>query len=156
MYATFGSKRELFEQALLRYADQGFGPIIAKLRASETPLETIQVHFRSLAALHGQVQTFHGCLIINSSVELSPHDARIAEMLRERWAALEEAFEALIRRGQAMGEIDAGRSSRALARLCVTTIRGLGVDAKLDRDPQLAAEVVELLLSCFETGPPDA
>ena len=50
--------------------------------------------------------------------------------MRRNFQRLEKALEQILAEGQASGDIDAGKSPRALARFIVTTIQGLRVVAK--------------------------
>ncbi len=84
-----------------------------------------------------------GCLLINSAVELAPHDPETAQIV----VAYQRATERLFRRGlelaQERGELAADRDVRALARYLVSAMQGLRVMAKADPNKAALRDVVE-------------
>lgn len=61
---------------------------------------------------------------------MAGQDEMVAELVWRNFQRLEKALEQILAEGQANGEIDAGRSPRALARFIVTTVQGLRVVSK--------------------------
>jgi TetR/AcrR family transcriptional repressor of nem operon len=152
LYATFGSKSELFALALSKYTDRQFAPQIEALNRAEDPMQAITAFFTDRAIIHGQPGVEFGCLVVNSTVELSPHDPEMAKLLSDYWHALEDAFFAAISKAQDQGDAHTDRSARDLARFCIALMRGMVVGAKMDRDPEIAKNVIETAMLALKPG----
>ncbi len=74
LYQAFGDKHALFMKALRHYADREFRETAAVAFQHDSPLESIRSVVRSVCkdAIAGR-----GCLMINSMVELAPHDPEV-------------------------------------------------------------------------------
>ena len=126
VYQSFGSKRELLEAAIDRYAERQAARVVELGR--KRPLRVaLQMLFKAIAHDNNGGQ---GCLLGNCAVELGPHDPRIAERVQRGFAAQTAVFERMIRGAQRRGEIDRGRSPKELAYYVATTITGMRVLAK--------------------------
>lgn len=144
IYNTFASKHDLFERALRRY-------MTVKNTATFELLDSDLNAKAKMRALLWQVVDAPesdplGCLVVNSMVELAPHDPQIAATLREdqrrRLAALRSALES----GRRAGEIDANKSADELAHFLNATIAGMRVAARggADRDALIAIATTAL------------
>jgi TetR/AcrR family transcriptional repressor of nem operon len=149
LYDTFGDKRALFMEALTRYR----GLLDDYLRGCLADAPTVKAAFRRLfmqVVDEPQAHQRRGCLLINSAVELAPHDPATAKIV----VAYQRTTERLFRRGLELarerGELPADRDTRALARYLVSALQGLRVMAKAD--PNLAAlrDVVGVALGVLD------
>jgi AcrR family transcriptional regulator len=128
IYNTFKSKHDLFEKTLLRYMTGRTAAAVELLESSLPVREKI----RTLLWQAAETETGDpvGCLVVNSMIELAPHDAEIATRLERdqnrRLTALRLAIEA----GQRQQEIDANKDPAALAHFVVATISGMRVLAR--------------------------
>ncbi len=149
LFATFGTKDQIFRAALRGYQERSFGWVVAELEASGSPKAAIRHVFESIARSHLEPENQSGCLIVNTTVELGPHDPEVQEYLRRSWTRVEDALARAIARGQAAGEIDASKKPRALARFFVTMMRGMGVGAKLRPDRGWLADTIHVALDAL-------
>ena len=79
LYRVFGDKHELFKATLKNYADMEFRKVMAVAFDSESPLENIRAVVRKIC---DDADSDKGCLMINSLVELAPHDPEVKQMLQ--------------------------------------------------------------------------
>lgn len=96
LYATFGDKRGLFIQALRRYDETHRAATVATLRKLESPRQAIMEVFAGaiVAAIdHGSRDS---CLLINTALELSPHDEEISEFASACLTDMENFFRDMI------------------------------------------------------------
>ncbi|OUW18911.1 MAG: hypothetical protein CBD18_01920 [Opitutales bacterium TMED158] len=149
LYAAFGTKQALFDQALEQYRDEIFSCGIELLENSENGRDGLKAFFSLKAGEAGMPVARDGCLIVNSTVELGPRNALVAAALAESWKRLEDAFFGAIQRAQMNGQIDRAKSPRSLALFCVTLVRGLSVGGKLDLDSAKASKVTELAMDAL-------
>lgn len=133
LYATFGDKRSLFIQALRRYDETHREAWLAAIRAAKGPRDAVLAAFEGAieAALDRRVEgASDGCFLVNTALELSPHDAEIGAIVARGFAETEDFFRAMIAEGQAAGEIPAELDPRETARSLLGLFIGLRVLAR--------------------------
>ncbi|MEV6514913.1 TetR/AcrR family transcriptional regulator [Micromonospora chalcea] len=128
LYATFGSKEELFRRAFARYHETN----LANARAAlEQPTAYAAVESFLRASADGLTADDHpaGCLSIQGGLSCSPENTRISEMLAAGRAATETALEERLSRAAQEGDLPEGVDSRALARFVMALSEGHAVHA---------------------------
>ncbi|CAH0125564.1 TetR/AcrR family transcriptional regulator [Roseomonas sp. CECT 9278] len=147
LYNAFGSKHALFALCLDRYLDRNMRERIARLEARQTPRVAIETFMNEIVAR--SLADPRGCLLVNSALEVAPHDAEIGTVIAARLGELEAFFHRCVLAGQRDGSIAAAPPARDLARLLLTTVMGLRVLARSKPEPVLlrgaARQVLALL-----------
>ncbi len=137
IYATFGNKRSLFIGALKHYDASHRHRFLARLRSWKSPKSAIVGAFEEVISSVLDGGRRDGCLLVNTALELSPHDPEIGEIVRKSLGEVELFFRDMVDRGQAAQEIplrlDAGEAARALLGLFV----GLRVLSRSRPEPDL-------------------
>lgn len=146
LYQTFGDKHRLFMSALKHYADQQFREVAALAFASESPLENIRAAARKLCE-HAEEE--QGCLIINSIVELAPHDPDVREAVRGLARQRHRFMSDTIARAQELGEISTDEAPEKLARQLMLTVAGGAVMVKAVLDTDDICEALEDLIDSW-------
>jgi TetR/AcrR family transcriptional repressor of nem operon len=85
--------------------------------------------------------------MVNSTIELAPHDKDIDKIVRENMQDIENALFELIKRGQDSGEISTNTDARAVARFLFNTISGLRVAAKSGVEKKVYKDIVKVALN---------
>jgi TetR/AcrR family transcriptional regulator, transcriptional repressor for nem operon len=145
LYNTFASKRALFDLALRRYVDMRVAGIVETLEAPGPATARIQTALRRLAEADIAL-TSRGCLAVNTAVELAGSDKSAADAVGRLFERIEGAFQAVIEEGQRSGEIVAGRDSRQLASLLLTSFIGMSILAK-NTDAERLQRVVDAVMA---------
>ena len=118
IYATFGNKRSLFITALRHYDRLHRAQFLTALCAAHGPREAILAAFDHVIVQVLEDGRRDGCLLVNTALELSPHDPEIAAIVGQALTEVETFFRDRIAAGQAAGEIsqdvDATETARAL------------------------------------------
>ncbi len=127
LYATFGGKRALFIQALRHYDAVYRQAWVAALGAAPSGKRAILEAFETVIAAVLKDGARDGCLLVNTALELSPHDPEIAEIVREGLAEMEGFFRRMVEKSQAAGEIPAGLDAVETARALLGLFIGLRV-----------------------------
>jgi TetR/AcrR family transcriptional repressor of nem operon len=142
IYATWGSKHELYLKALDRYREDRGDQALELLGAPGPALPAVRAFVRRYAEEAVNDPERRGCLVTNTAVELLPDDAAAARRVEVAFGELEAALTGTLIRARAAGELPAGRDPRVLARFLVTFVQGLRVVAKTgdDRRVRDAAE----------------
>ncbi|NKB49629.1 MAG: TetR family transcriptional regulator [Alphaproteobacteria bacterium] len=107
LYATFGDKRSLFIEALRRYDSVYREDWIAAVIAANSPRAAIETAFDQVISAVVDAGSSDGCLLVNTALELSPHDAEISEIVDHGLAEMESFFRDMIDQGQDADEIPA-------------------------------------------------
>lgn len=128
LYATFGSKEQLFRRIFARYHEKQVGTAKAALD-KPTARAAIEAFLR--ASADGLTATDHplGCLSIQGGLSCSPENTAISEILATGRAATEAAIEERMLRAAAEGDLPAGMDARALARFVMALSEGHAVHA---------------------------
>lgn len=111
IYATFGSKRELYLRALERYGEQCDPALLAELSQPGPVLPAVRGLVRRYAreaAEDGDGGLRRGCFVTNTAVELAPHDPGAARRVAASLGHLETALTAALVRAEAQGSCPRG------------------------------------------------
>ena len=131
LYATFGSKRDLFLKAMDHYC--GEGGVGGRFSILLQPGPALPLIHRFVDAIVDFVLSDplrRGCLITNTVMELAPHEKNIGKRLSKRFHLLEDAFFELLTRAKREGDLTKDKDPRALARVLVTMMQGMIVMIK--------------------------
>jgi TetR/AcrR family transcriptional repressor of nem operon len=147
LYDTYGDKRSLFISALKRYRNTVTAQIVSTLEASKNVPDTLKGLFQISRNSCFQGESKRGCFMVNSKMELAPHDEEIAAIVKENREALETAFTGAIKRGQEAGQISKDNPPRALARFIMNNLWGLTAHAKSGADKRVFDDIIRITLS---------
>jgi TetR/AcrR family transcriptional repressor of nem operon len=115
LYNAYGDKRALFERSLERYANRSMRERIARMEAKHRPKEAIRAFLAEIVERSLKDPDRRGCLLINSALDVAPHDAEIGKVvagyLDELRAFFQRNIEAAQRAGQAPEPLDAAETA---------------------------------------------
>lgn len=106
LYNTFGSKDELFSQALNRYIDLRSSMMTEVLAKGTRGLEDLNGLLDALWAEVSVGDDHRGCLAINTATELGRRDDAVAAVATRFRATLRDALKSALQRAADLGEID--------------------------------------------------
>lgn len=109
LYNAFGDKRALFKTSLERYANRSMRARIARLEARHQPREAIRAFLAEIIDRSVKDPDRRGCLLVNSALDVAPHDARIGRVV----AGYLDEIRAFFRRN-IVAACEAGQVSRNL------------------------------------------
>lgn len=141
LYATFGDKRSLFIEALRRYDAVYREDWAARLSSSHGPRAAILAAFDAAIAAALDTGSSDGCLLVNTALELSPHDEEISAIVDHGLAEMERFFRDMIEQGQAAAEIPAHVEPVDTARGLLSLFIGLRVLARSRPEKSLLRSV---------------
>ncbi len=118
LYKAFGDKKALFLRALGAYLEAGRRRLAVAL-AADAPLAALREWLEHPTRCGAGAGEPRGCFVVNTTVELAPHDAEVAAVTGEHWRKLERVVAEALRRGQASGSVRKDRGAAELARLLV-------------------------------------
>jgi TetR/AcrR family transcriptional repressor of nem operon len=144
LYQAFGDKHQLFMRSLNHYADREFREVADVALRQDSPLDSIRALVRTVCdhAAEGR-----GCLMINSMVELAPHDPAVRDMLAQEGQRRIAMMTELLTKAQELGEIRAELDPLKLAQQLMV---GLAGSAALVKGLITTEEVMDLLESMID------
>ncbi|MGF6531710.1 MULTISPECIES: TetR/AcrR family transcriptional regulator [Paraburkholderia] len=152
LYNAFGDKRSLFERALTHYIARSFGDRVSRFEVNLPPLDAIRAFFREIVERSVSDRDRKGCLLVNSALEVAPHDAGFQATIANVLVAVEAFFRRCVHAGQQAGEISTAQSADDLARLLLGVHLGIRVLARTRPDRALLEGVVRPALALLEVG----
>jgi TetR/AcrR family transcriptional repressor of nem operon len=81
LYNAYGDKRALFTKSLERYANRSMRERIARLEARHQPKEAIRAFLAEIIDRSLKDPDRRGCLLVNSALDVAPHDAKIGRVV---------------------------------------------------------------------------
>jgi TetR/AcrR family transcriptional repressor of nem operon len=149
LYNAFGDKRAVFLKALERYLDRSMRERIARYEHTCAPQAAIRGFLAEIIrySLDGERR---GCLLVNSALEIAPHDAELGAVIADRLGELEAFFRRCVTAGQRDGSIASGRDPADLARLLLGVVLGIRVLARAKPERDLLEGVARPALALLE------
>jgi len=127
IYNAFPNKHALFMSALDHYDRIYRIEHLDRIIEKYTPLEAIIAVFESAAAKPADNGTPWGCLLVNTALELSPHDPEVAKFIDRSLKGVEAFFFSCIESAKEEKSIKASLNSRSTAQALLSLFLGLRV-----------------------------
>jgi len=150
LYGTFGSKRELFEQALERYADGMGKQSFLRLLEPGASLAHIRSIFEERVADMCRSEDNKGCLFVHTAMELAPQDEELRGVLQRFMKRMSKAFSIGLDSAKGRGEIRADVDVDAAGELLTSTMFGLVVLGRTGFAHETLDGIVESTLASLQ------
>ncbi|HEY5607271.1 MAG TPA: TetR/AcrR family transcriptional regulator [Alphaproteobacteria bacterium] len=150
LYNAFRDKRTLFVRALERYMDGATRERIARLEQTLPPKQAVQRFIGDIIERSVNDPDRRGCFLINSALEVAPHDPELGDEIARRLSEIEGFFRRAIKAGQADGTIPRDRDARDLARLLLGVLLGIRVLARSKPERALLEGVARPALALLD------
>ncbi|MGI9507283.1 MAG: TetR/AcrR family transcriptional regulator [Geminicoccaceae bacterium] len=151
LYATFGDKRSLFIQALRLFDQRHRDDWTCELAEHPSGKASILAAFDTVIdSTLNDGKHRYGCLLVNTAIELSPHDPEISKLVNECLSHMEIFFRDQVVRSQQDGEIPEDLSPSQTAKTLLALYVSLRVFCRGRQEPDLLQVVsaqVEALVS---------
>ena len=152
LYAAFGDKNALFDEALDYYA-KTYGAFMVKTLREETDARTaIERLLRQAAVAFTSRDHPPGCLVISAAANCSPHSGSVQRRLRAFRSRTVRALEEKIEGAKSSGRLPSDVDARVLALFYSTMLQGMSAQA---RDGASRDELEESPAQRSEHGPED-
>lgn len=126
-YDTFRSKRDVLVKALRQYDAHNRASLLRAAAQGKPPREAIATVFRCMIDGSRGRLSRHGCLLVNSALEMAPKDKEVAQIVRSGFKDIEKFFAELVRQGQEAGEIHKRLNAAETGSLLMNQMVGLMV-----------------------------
>ena len=149
LYDTYGDKQTLYQTALKRYLDRAIDGLRRKLEDPAPVRQVITELFERMISGNCEGKS-PGCFMVNSMVELAPHDPDTRALALAHAREVEALFASRLSAAQRKGEIAKSKDPVALARFFYNTIlgtavaiRAFGNQESLRQNAQLALQLLD-------------
>jgi AcrR family transcriptional regulator len=130
LYAAFGSKEELFRQALQYYAATEGLEIWGGVTQAKTAYEAVACYLMQTARVFTRRTKPPGCLVVLSALHAGEHSDTVRRELIGMREQNVEGLKQRLQQGVAAGEISPKADLAAIARYYVTVQQGMSIQAR--------------------------
>ena len=150
LYNAFGDKRSLFGEVLRRYAERSTRERIDRLEAALPPKRAVRAFLGEIVERSLDGGDRRGCLLVNSALEIAPHDPELGAEVAARLGEIEAFFHRAVTAAQADGAVPLDRDPADLARLLLGVVLGVRVLARAKPQRELLEGVVRPALALLD------
>lgn len=146
IYAAFGSKDNLFKEALKRYAEESSEQLALCMKDSPTVLVGLKQFIRNATIFNKDRMPSGMCMIVKTVSELTHSDS--SELLASAMkilANIETEFIELFQQAIDLGEINADKDPVSLARYLQVQIIGLRTYSQINHDADALDRLIDEL-----------
>lgn len=130
LYGAFGSKEDLFREAVELYRETAGGGSRRALQDGATAREGVQAMLMAAAERFTAPGTPPGCMIVLGAPSGSVNHASVGEFLCDSRREMQARIQTRLAVGVADGELPAGTDVKALAAFYTTVLHGMSIQAR--------------------------
>lgn len=142
LYNAYGGKRALFVTALERYANRSSRERIARLEAAGQPKQAIEAFLAEIIDRSLKDRQRKGCLLVNSALDVAPHDAEIGKVVAGYLEEIRVFFQRNIEAGRRAGQVRRNVDAAGVSAHLLGVLLGIRVLARTRPDRTLLESVV--------------
>lgn len=150
LYATFGSKQQLFLQSLERYGNVVVKQFLDILESKPSAIESIELFFAQLVEHLLTAGPLRSCLVTNSAIERGLRDEETKQKVLHLLNALEKGFYKTLLRANKNGEISQNLDLKKVASFLTSNMQGLLVIGKVCSDRTILEGINQVALSIIK------
>lgn len=143
IYGHFGSKEDLFREALEHYTRQGLAELDRTLAEGPTPLTALAGYVRRLGGVCDQALPSRACMLMKSLLELGEREAAAREHVETLLTGMETRFRQALDEARSRGELPEDLDTARLARRWQAEVMGLRAYAQRDVESRAVQQLAE-------------
>ncbi|WP_413283494.1 TetR/AcrR family transcriptional regulator [Vibrio sp. MA40-2] len=147
IYASFGSKENLFKEALNHYADLSSTQLKKCLQETQSPLEALKIFITNIVVGSQNTAPSGMCMLVKTIAELTDEHQELVDLAKQKLAGVEEIFARIIKQAIEQGELDSSCQPDKIARHLQVQIIGLRTYIRANKDMQIGKEMIDELFS---------
>lgn len=149
VYNAFGDKRAVYRRALDFYVQLSFGDRVGRFEKLP-PREAISAFFDEIIERSLSDTKRKGCMLVNSALEVAPHDPEFQRVVGEVLLQVEGFFRRCVQAGQNDGTISRRQPADDMARTLLSTLLGIRVLARTRPERYLLEGLIRPVLYLLE------
>lgn len=154
LYNAFGDKQQLFARTLEQYLETNTRGRLRRLEQSHDGVTALRRFFAEIIEHSINDRERKGCFLVNSALEVAPHDASCRAVIMRQFEDIEGFFKRCILGGQADGTVAPEINAGDTARLLLGVLLGIRVLARTNPRREVLMRVARPALALLK--PPRA
>jgi AcrR family transcriptional regulator len=150
LYAAFGSKEDLFREAVSLYDAQEGSVTERALRDEPTARAAIEAMLRENADMYADPGNPSGCMVVLGTTTWTPDNEDIREFLAALRHKPQELMRARLERAAEAGELPPGADAEALAAYYNTVLEGLSIQARDGATRETMHAIVDCAMATWD------
>lgn len=150
MYSAYKDKRSLFILALQHYRHTSAKAMTDAMKMEKPVKRKISELLDVILLDSISDPKSKGCFMVNTAIELAPHDTEILTLIQENRADIIFALNEAIQTGIDKGELIGSKKPKALAVYFYNLINGLRVEAKVHKTKSEYKETIAIALRALD------
>lgn len=151
IYAAFGNKEGLFQEALDYYAKAGLKELERILSSHESPLAGIAAYLRQLGGIYDKNLPSRACMLVKSLLELGAREQAALQQVETLLSGMEARFTQAFIDAQNANEIDPQLDPVRLAWQLQAKVMGLQAFAQRNMDSASVEAVAQDMAQSIES-----
>ena len=153
LYGAFGSKDELYVEAMDSYVRDLRLRVIGKLRAEGPAMDVLADFFLGVAERGSpNGEPLRCCMVVRACLSGTDQSPEIRAHIKKAIAELDDAFHNLLQRARDEGSLGNAGKLRDSARFLTTTFQALNVAALAGRNRRELRAIIRKVLATLEEG----
>jgi AcrR family transcriptional regulator len=149
-YAAFGSKEQLFREAI-QLNNTTFGTkVMRNLNEQATARAAIEALLRSAVNTFSETDHPRGCMLVLGATNCTRSNEKVQEYLREMRLTTYKAIRQRLERGIKEGDIRAHADLNGLASFYTTVLHGLSIQARDNASRKALTTAVDYAMSAWD------
>ena len=144
LYNSFGNKEAIFKQVLKHYQEHYSKQRLEQILKTSPVKKALEEYFLSL--IETEQNRRLGCLLVNTSIELSPHNSQIDKDLQKSFKRVEDIFYQVLEKAQNNNEIDSNKDISLIAKYLLNNVYGIRVSARAGSTKKDLKQIVKVIL----------
>ena len=149
-YAAFGSKEELFREAVELYKKTQGAPVVKALFEGSTARASVEASLRAAARSVCQPGSPRGCMMVLSGLNCMPANKGIEDFMREQRSLRETMFRKRLRQGIVEGDLSKKADVNALASFYTGMADALALRARDGASCKALAKIVDYAMAAWD------
>ena len=150
LYNAYGGKRALFARSLERYANRSTRERLARLEAEHGPKQAIAAFYAEIIRRSVGDPARKGCLLVNSALDVAPHDAAMAKVVGGYLEEIRDFFRRGIGAAQRAGEAPRSLDAEVVSAHLLAVLLGIRVMARSRPDQALLESMARPALALLD------
>lgn len=150
LYNTFGDKRALFVRCLERYANRSSRERMARIEERHPPKEAIAAFLSEIVERSLKDPDCKGCLLVNSALDVGPHDQAIGEAVAGYLDEIRDFFRRNLVAACRAGTVAKTIDPESISGLLLGVLMGIRTLARVKPERKLLESVARPALALLE------
>lgn len=146
IYAGFGSKQQLFEASIDYYAKLTLKKLTNQLNKSDDYLLNIRLSITGIIENSLNCNNPNGCFLVNTMIELAPHNKPIQQRVKGHIENVEKAFKNTLDAAKKSGQLAEDKDLNKIAKKIMINIWGINVLQRTGLNPE-EVEIIKIYYS---------